>query len=33
MQHFQKHQDNLLSQILNLEKKIDAITEKYIDRQ
>jgi uncharacterized membrane protein len=28
IQQFQKHQDNLLSQILNLDKKIDAIIEK-----
>jgi septal ring factor EnvC (AmiA/AmiB activator) len=29
MQQFQKHQDKLLSQIFNLDKKIDAIIEKY----
>jgi septal ring factor EnvC (AmiA/AmiB activator) len=28
IQHFQKHQDKLLSQILNLDKKIDTIIEK-----
>ena len=32
MQQFQKHQDKLLSQIFNLDKKIDAIIEKY-DKQ
>jgi septal ring factor EnvC (AmiA/AmiB activator) len=29
MQQFQKHQDKLLSQIFNLDKKIDAMIEKY----
>ncbi|MFL6326967.1 MAG: hypothetical protein ACJ705_09360 [Nitrososphaeraceae archaeon] len=29
MQQFQKHQDKLLSQIFNLDKKIDAIIERY----
>jgi uncharacterized protein YlxW (UPF0749 family) len=28
IQQFQKHQDKLLNQILNLDKKIDAIIEK-----
>jgi hypothetical protein len=28
IQHFQKHQDRLLSEILSLDKKIDTIIEK-----
>jgi hypothetical protein len=33
IQQFQKHQDKLLSQILNLDKKIDAIIEKEERRE
>jgi gamma-glutamyl phosphate reductase len=32
IQHFQKHQDRLISEILNLDKKIDAVIEKGEDR-